>query len=81
MEGLHWITIYAVHYALIFIYDSMSPIISHTIQMQAAAILNLYLRHKEQYLKKEQVIVGYLPLPMLLICALEITLLLTGDKY
>ena len=39
VEGLHWITIYAVRYALIFIYDSMPPIISHTLQMQAATIL------------------------------------------
>ena len=39
VEGLHWITIYAVHHALIFIYDSMPPVISHTLQMQAAAIL------------------------------------------
>ena len=31
--------IYAVHYGLIFIYDSMAPVISHTVQMQAAAIL------------------------------------------
>ena len=64
----------------------MPPVISHTVQMQATAILNplglkLYLRHKGQCLKKEQVIVGYSPLPMQLICALEIILLLTGDNY
>ena len=39
VQGHHWITIYAVHYGLIFIYDSMAPVISHTVQMQAAAIL------------------------------------------
>ena len=39
VEGLHWITIYAVHHTFIFIYDSMPPVISHTVQMQAAAIL------------------------------------------
>ena len=32
VEGLHWITIYGVHYALIFIYDNMPSIISHTLQ-------------------------------------------------
>ena len=31
--------IYAVHYGLIFIYDSMASVISYTVQMQAAAIL------------------------------------------
>ena len=36
----HWITsYYAVYYRLLFIYDSMSPVISYTVQMQAAAIL------------------------------------------
>ena len=31
--------VYAVHYGLIFIYDSMSTVISDAVQMQAAAIL------------------------------------------
>ena len=40
VHGHHWITIlYAVHCGLIFIYYSMSPVISHTVQMPAATFL------------------------------------------
>ena len=39
VQGLHWITVYAVHYGLIFIYDSMPGVISDAVQIQAAAIL------------------------------------------